>query len=1168
MVGGALLIQISCQAVDLPVAQLRSVRPVVQTHKARMGWKEASKGKNTAINYGDTIRAEQTGSAQLFFYESHSLLTLKSGAKIRIEEPESDSQSVIVRAFGAINRLFLKGKDVEIRTAAATAAVRSASCSLQFEDDGYGQSVLTVKDGEVEFKNKRGSVIVGAGFRSYARQGSAPTAPERVDVSGLLSWTGDASGLPLPFELPPAAGATDNAAPRDPIDAAKAQLQSGDALGAQTAFHDLLDSPRDDEARAGLALAFLSNSQRDEARQMVADATTPLASGVRALLLLEDGDVRGAQQILEPLAESPNAPYQLVSLLALAQIQTGELAVAEQTATRAHTQAPQSAGAAATLAQVQFFRGNDKVARELARHAIELDPFSPLALLTLGRIEAARGNLDEARQALERAVAIDPKLPGAQRDLGAVELALDRWPRAERAYLAAIEQNPEDARAIAGLGTLFSLEKDAGRARERLERAVAAAPDDPFVRAQQLNFLVKEGDFKGALREGREFLARQSGAPPTTPATGATLGSDTPSLGALLISLSEAALFDQKLNEAQDYARRAVRVLRNSSPAQYQLGRVFLEQDRITQAQSRFLISTILDPNSARARYGLGFTQELITQGDDVARPLGQTEAAVEGAPNAALSLQNQSSPGASERLQAAVQDPTSLRAASRSFGDWQLRGRLGNYSQATGEISYLHESDDGRGLTALGLRRDTTQGVRPGNDASQSQASVALGRKAKNSPSALFAYAGYERVNPVTDADFDQPPVDLISGRERPVVIVGANIAQGQNNRIRMTLQLDRNSGKTIYSNGPLDSQYESVHGEARYDRRLSEKWNLNVGGSWGQRRSDIASLTDFSASGTPLKFFNNVNFQAQNLVGYARAAFTPSRNLKLEGELKVRSLRTHLLSSYYQEPADPAFPPSSQDIPQEHTQVLPSIVATYRADRSTVLRFRARRLLGAIEDFELLSPTDLFGFNSNGDVPALDFGSRGESYELEVNHTFSNSSFLRLGLFRVEQGIGVRADTVEKFNFSRVQGLRVGYEGLLNHNTSFFTSASWNGSRGETQNPYGGVFSPSTLSGLPDYSAEVGIQYLSDSGLFIQPSLGYIGPRYRARFDGKNARQELEGFPLLNLRIGKRFGLNQSFYIEGSNLLDRTYTLATTGFQRSQPGRQIRAGFTFRFF
>jgi tetratricopeptide (TPR) repeat protein len=65
------------------------------------------------------------------------------------------------------------------------------------------------------------------------------------------------------------------------------------------------------------------------------------------------------------------------------------------------------------------------------------------------------------------------------------------------------------------------------------------------------------------------------------------------------VRLAELALYQQNLRAAQEYARRAVQLLPRSALARYQLGRVYLEQDRVFQAEQQFRQAVILDPQFA-----------------------------------------------------------------------------------------------------------------------------------------------------------------------------------------------------------------------------------------------------------------------------------------------------------------------------------------------------------------------------------------------------------------------------------------------------------------------------------------------------------------------------------------------------------------------------------------
>ena len=61
-------------------------------------------------------------------------------------------------------------------------------------------AVLTVAEGAVDFFNPQGTVLVLANQQSQMEVGHAPSPPVAVDASGLVSWTADVAGIPIPWE--------------------------------------------------------------------------------------------------------------------------------------------------------------------------------------------------------------------------------------------------------------------------------------------------------------------------------------------------------------------------------------------------------------------------------------------------------------------------------------------------------------------------------------------------------------------------------------------------------------------------------------------------------------------------------------------------------------------------------------------------------------------------------------------------------------------------------------------------------------------------------------------------------------------------------------------------------------------------------------------------------
>lgn len=948
---------------------------------------------------------------------------------------------------------------------------------------------------------------------------------------------------------------------------AKNLLALGNAREAETAFRALLRLPNADEARAGVALSLLSLGSRSEAKIEVEGATTPLSIGVRALFLIEDGDARGAQALLEPLAGANGAPFQLQTLLALAQLQNGDTRGALLSSNRAINSNAQSAGARATLSLAQFFAGqDDTLALRNARLAVELDPFSPLALLSLGRLEAARGNLDEARQALEQAVALSPELFGAQSDLGAIELALDRLPRAEIAFRAALERRPDDARALAGLGAVLLGRGERAGAKTTLDRAVFLAPDDAFVRANRAAFLVENGDLDEAAREGDALLARQN-----VPANNASTRSnriDDPTLGALFIRLSEAALFRQKLDDALRFAREGARLLPGSAPARYQLARVFLEQGRTIQAEQGFQLALVFDPNFASARYAFGLlrgSRGFVGSG----RVNGTVAAALEASQARTLSFQDLSSPGTSERVQATTQNPTVFRSASRSFGDTQLDGNFGESGSRFGSLSFARESKNRRGALGLNASNVDEAGVRPFAGWRDEDVVVQAGQKAGSNASGVWALASVQRLRPGFDTGETSDPLSALQrvDIQRPTFLVGGNFGN-RSAQTRVLLGADHARVRSTLVENLQINNFKTLHGEVRHDRRLNQNLSLVLGWSLGERR-----LSDFSDSGpidTPggtQRFLLNASSTARAQSGYARAVWTPTSRLRVEAELRGRRLHLDQNATFTSIPPDPGAPTGAQPLARNVTVGLPGLIVLFRPSSSSTLRLRSRRLFGSVEDFDLLAPTDLFLTSLDRENPRLALFGRGRSHELEFSHTFPNASFVRLNAFRFSARGALSLLSGQDFIRSRFQGIEAEFNTLLDSRVSLAVRTRFLDGRGVALDFNGDALPGASFAALPKFDGEIDLQYLARNGFFVQVSQAYVGGRREVLADGETLARRSGGFGLSGARIGKRFGLRATVFLEASNLFDKRYTITSRSLNELQAGRRFRVGASVRF-
>lgn len=1132
----------SSNAQAIPVARLRNVQPSVQVRVGRdanfVGVRE-----KYALRFGDTIRTDKKGKAELLF-SNGTRVAMNGGSQLQILAPETKTSPMVIRVFGALSEVFVRPRgNTQVRTAAAIAAARGTAFLVQLPDENT--TVVTVTEDEVEFSNNSGAVLLAQGEQSSASVGKAPTAPIAVDASGELAWTAEISGLPIDYEtaLPiPDLATAENAATQKPNDA-NAQLQlgdaqraRGDAAAAKVAYLRVLEiEPKNASAQIGLSLTAISMGDLKDAQAALSpiDGSSE-AQAVGGLIALQRADYAGAQTQLQNAIQKNPQLYQAHALLALALLSQNKLADAQAAARRAVELSPRSSQAGSTLSLVLFFSG-DKFSREAEREAnraVELNPDSPLALLTQGRVLLLAHEPEEAAAAFAQAAALLPQLEVAQREWGASLLLQGKPQSAAKAYRRALAINPNSAEAQSGLGVALLRQGKVQEAQATQQKALELDGDNATVRANYAQLLIEDGK----LDEARKQLEAGLIAAPTR--------------GLLYVRLSEASLFAQRLVDAQDYARKGVALIPNSALAFYQLGRVHLELERYTQAVQAFRKALLLQRDFPEARYALGFARELVETGRDPSRPSAAAGAGALNSVARALNIQDLQTPGAEDRLQALAQDPTVLRTATRSYGDTEIKGSYGQNGELGGAASHLRLSNDRRSIIGLTAQRESYDDInnRDNSDFSADRFGVVLGHKSADSPSSVFAIAQTDHLEEGLNKG-DQPAAIAPSRADarKPRLLIGGNWQHNSNSSTRALFQYvkpEEHLENPLFGDR-LDDEVSSYNAEVRHDLRLGRKHYISAGLFAGKRERE---LNLFLAGFAPIfpdqrtRTNNNISIYG----GYIRDDFDVSNKLRVIGELKVVHAKGESAFQFI-EPVPFLIPTETR----EKTEILPTFIAEYRAGTNTGVRLRVRRLFGSVHDFQLLSPVDTF-ISPLNNLPMLDGNGTGTSFELEGDHTFANGSFVRLGVFQqnLNNLLEPTADgSGAPISRGRVQGVRLGYEGNLSRDVSFFLSGGYTNARDADAGR--------DIANVPNLTSEAGIFYLHPSGWFVQPSLFYQSARFRSD------RSRAEAFSDVNLRIGKRFGLRGTAFIELRNAFDQSYDILEV----EQQGRQLRAGFIGRF-
>lgn len=1092
----------------LSVARLKNVVPVVQV--GRHGGRFSIARARQALRFGNVVRTGPRGKADIVFANG-TIVAMNSNTQISIDAPETSRSPLVIRVFGALAEVWVRKRgNTQIHTVAAIVAARNTEFLVRLPTENATEVIVT--EGTVDFYNPLGAVVVPVGQASSATVGSAPTPPRQVDVTGLLEWTADVTSLPIDLELGPAPPDAQSTLAATAISQARQLVESGQVAGARTVLQPAANAGGPASSRALTMLGWLD---------------------------LRAGDLPAAQTNLQSAIERDarlSAPRALLALVLLNANRVNEAVAMAREATLLDGRSSQ---AQSTLALALFFAGQTREAERAARRAGTLDPLSPLALLTQGRVALSQLKTDEARDSFAQAAALAPNLPLTHIELGQADLRLDRLIQAEKSFRRALELQPNAATATVGLGIARQRQGRLDEARALYQKVLLADANNTSARANYAQLLLEEGKLNEARAELQKVTA------------------DDPESGIAFVRMSEVALYQQNLSAAQEFALRGVQILPRSAPAHYQLGRVFLEQERTLQAEQQFRQAVRLDPQLATARYALGFVQ------DRTERSLLLSSSALQGSitigsPATALSLQNLQTPGARERIQALAQNPTVARVASRSFGDTQIDGILGQDDTRNFGLSHLRESDDRRTVYGLNAERRETEGARANADDTFDRASFVFGHKVRQNPSGMFLLGDYERQQGGTNNLRDATSTTARFKQNLPRLLAGLNLQSNETTRTNLLIQIAGGDLLLTDLANPLQRgqfNFDSTNAELRHDHQVGDRHRLVAGLTAGVRKRHVDS---FIPSPPPLPLFSSaVDNRVKQLGAYLRDEYQANERLRVIGELQFLQLDFTQSAVIISPPNIP-----SSFINRKSATGLPYLVFDYRAGARSNARLRARRLMGLIRDFQLLQPTDVFSL-SREDLPTagtVNPRASGRSVEMEFDHTFNNASFVRFGVYQqdLRNADFETTSTPSLPADARVRGARLSYEGLISRNLAFVL-------RTDLASPKNVAFN-SYVPLVPRFVGAVGLQYLNARGYLVQALYIYQSGRYADTLDfvtDKIVRERLGGSGLLSLRAGKRTGLRSNVFIELNNAFDKRYDVLNT----LQPGRQLRFGSTRRF-
>jgi len=492
---------LSCTSATMPLSAQSgagAARVIVVQGRVEVGvpdWVPAQ--LNQMLAEGNSIRTYQQSRAAVLLSDE-TQLKLNANTELQIRSSNRSSSLISrIAASGArseqsilnvgAGQVYVRAKKtparVQVNTPAVTAAIRGTEFDILVRPDG--ETVTTVLEGSVDYRNEFGAIIVNSGEQGTARPGQAPTKTVILNPEDAVQWTlfytAAASARDYPFLMGPAAAAAALRSPvADPVRKAMLLHDAGQLDEALTAVQDGRSPEADlvrgwifleqnripdavaaferagnlSRAKLGLAMAYSRAGEFDRALTYVEGADTDELRLQAATLALLSGDVPAAMQELNAVAEGGSSGGLRQSLLATVYLTQNRKDDALKAAEEAVRLNPDSPSTHVTLSRVQQAFFDLPEARKAAERAFALDPDFIDARIQLARLLFGEGLTSRAETIIDGALALAPEEAGANSLMGFIALARGHSDEAESFFAKAIARDSSLADPRLGLGIL------------------------------------------------------------------------------------------------------------------------------------------------------------------------------------------------------------------------------------------------------------------------------------------------------------------------------------------------------------------------------------------------------------------------------------------------------------------------------------------------------------------------------------------------------------------------------------------------------------------------------------------------------------------------------------------------------------------------------------------
>ena len=1161
LVGGASVVS----AQTPPRARLGQIVGTVKIQRGGKGpWLAADSPAHRALYAGDHVQTYQRSRATVLI--DGARVSLGPQTEVGVPLPGAKQapagRSRIWTIAGRVFIWLVGARDLEIGTAGAVAAARGTKFVLEVGPEGA--TVLTVVEGEVEFYNDVGSVMVGKGEQSTASPGTRPTRPKAVDLSQYLEWEASLENVWMGFEMRhfPGEPLTDlqkraeearkqaGAAPND----LQAQLRAGDLLhdsgdlaGADAAYRRALGLAPDDAAHhvslgynllaqgnrveavaefertaqlaptsaaplIGQAIGLISNGTKegnDRAdavlkRACALEPANSLAYVATGLLAMRRGDAGAARAALQHAIELDRSAYLAHSYLAAVALAEGDTRAALESARQAVQLAQSSAVAHESLAATLFFTGALAEARREAALALEANDNSATAHLLSAEIYVAGGDFDRALEEAQVSVTLDPTLSTAYSLLGMISLAQNDYPHAERAFTKALALSPNLAAARTGLGATYARQ---GRLKAALDAQQAAISLDANL-ASAHNNLGSALLARGRLKEAVAAFETAAKLEPSWAMPHANLA----------LAGIELFEYDKAVREAQ----RAVRLGDDSARTHTTLARVYLKQNRTNAAWAELRRALELDQNYALAHLEIAEVYVRLGRSRDARRE--QLEA---------IALQP------SSILESRAYDRTEVAASGGDSLDTRLRteGRF----------------DGGQSSYYAAVEHQQIDGDRPHSLAEQTTGVGVVGHQSgPDRTSALYVSAQHESQD-VPGARLESgAPEDLdfrstFNGEEAQLL---ARTPVSRDGHVTLKLGYrrsvleDRNPDSLMPDPKPfreLELRSSGPLIEARLDQRFSSRHRTVAGAAFlGESRVVSGEVGQLNPPGSPepvtwYPFRNEAKRSAGTFYLEHTARLDPHTSLMVGGRLVTAEAATPVLR--------------------------PKACLTRQIGRDQTLVLLTRPVLR--DDVSEISPVDHWALTDTFTPLSFAAGGFTQSYELQYQLLPRDGTVLRVsGFHRTLRNFIVALNdpqwaTEQLVLFlpkASLQGGQIEFERYLTHELSAGVAARLTDSDNH-------LVSGKQIPFQPRWTAQARLDYLAPCGFRADAVWVFVGDRFA---DPANT-QKVGSYDVVNLLLTQRYSLlHGEVFVVVNNLFDRHFAF-WPGYP--EPGREVEAGVLYRF-